>query len=127
MMTGRPTNARASAQFYQVIIEDDLTLIENVHVALMFDRGNPGFVIFLPAYRSTLYFSSNERITHLVAQAPREERLTVMKAILEEYNGPRVVNEGTILAFCIYLLRFTDSMSFLPGVINVRNLRLGLE
>ena len=113
------------AQFYQLIIEDDSTLIENVHVVRLVDRGNPGYIIFLPSYRCTLYLCANERVRSTLAHAPREEKLIVMREIMSNYND-HTPNVATVLAFCIYLLEYTGEMSSLPGVINVRNIRLGM-
>jgi hypothetical protein len=117
--------AHKGPSLYHLTIEDEFTQMREIHVMRVIDRGCPGFVLFLPTLRITLYCCANDRVQARLSNAVPKDQLDVMRNILREYN-PHVdfLELATIVSFVIYLMEFKGFMSKLPAVVDVRDIRM---
>jgi hypothetical protein len=104
--------------FVRVTITDVLTQMDNIYVSHVLDRGCPGFILFLPTMRQTLYICSANHVRALC------KSLAEMRHVLRVYNVWYTQDgNASLIAFIIHLMENVYEPEDLHAVVNVQQIR----
>jgi hypothetical protein len=115
--------ATEGPRFYILNIEDDVTLIQGVHVARISPRGFPAYIVVVETMSRTIFLPYPSWVRNKVLSGGND-KISRMREVIKEYNGFELM-DASVLAFCIYLIGYGEPMSSLPGAVNVRDIRMG--